>query len=152
MSFAAAVRPCGRSVCVHAFRGVFVFWVVFIIAGCFGGLGQDSGRFGAWESLQATDPAAACREALACAAGSVASRSWRPCARGLPFAPDLHVVGEFWAAFSPFWGPISAQGPRIKLQLARQLCPMREEPSCKDPCDWQKSALKKNKNSTKCEN
>ena len=34
-SFAAAVRPCGRSVCVHAFRGVFVFGVVFAISGCF---------------------------------------------------------------------------------------------------------------------
>jgi len=34
-SFAAAVRPCGRSVCVHAVRGVFVFWVVFRYFGLF---------------------------------------------------------------------------------------------------------------------
>ena len=34
-SFAAAVRPCGRSVCVHAFRGVYVVWVGFAISGCF---------------------------------------------------------------------------------------------------------------------
>ena len=35
MSFAAAVRPCGRSVCVHAVRGVFVFRVVFRYFGLF---------------------------------------------------------------------------------------------------------------------
>jgi len=89
----APVRPFGvRARGSRCFRVSGCFSLFRVV---FGGSGPDSGRFGVWESLQATDPAAACREALACAAGSVASRSRRPCARGLPVTADLHVFDAF---------------------------------------------------------
>ena len=74
----------------------------------FGGSGPDSGRFGAWESLQATDPDASRTEELPYAAGCVASRSGAlGCRLGLTCPPlQRYVRGQ--VAFEPDLTPLSA--------------------------------------------